>query len=312
MMCYHHHSRSGSLLFLLLVLMVGTGARGEMPVFDGERAFHWLETQCDLGPRTPGSEGNARLRAIIQEQAASCGLQSVELCFSADNPMGEGPVEICNVVVSTSGSRENRLWLGAHFDTRPVSDLDPDPALRDTPLVGANDGASGVAVLLHLMEIFALQMPGRGVDLLFLDGEDSGSAGAPQEFCLGSSHLARTWQDFGSPLAGPRPAGVIILDMIGDADLRIPMEQYSLQYSPQLLEEIFGRAETLGLSAFVSDVGPAVYDDHVPFLRAGLPAVDLIDFDYPQWHTVADTPDACSPASLEQVGKLMLDLIYNP
>ena len=296
---------------LFLVMAAAEQASAQSPVFSGGQAFQWLEEQCDIGPRTPGSEGNARLRAIIMDHAAACGLSAAELCFSADNPMGDGPVQICNIVVSTPGPRENRLWLGAHFDSRPVSDRDPDPDKRHQPLVGANDGASGVAVLLHLMELLARQAPARGVDLLFLDGEDSGSSGAPLEFCLGSAHLARTWQDFGSPLAGPPPAGVIILDMIGDADLAIPMERYSLQYSPELLHKIFDRAAALGLPAFLAEPGPAVYDDHVPFIQAGQPAVDLIDFDYPQWHTTADTPAACSPASLGQVGTLMVNLLYN-
>jgi glutaminyl-peptide cyclotransferase len=301
------------LLTALLLLSAGSALAGDpVPTFDGDQAFTWLVAQCDIGPRTPGSEGNARLRGIIKAHAAACGLRAVELCFSSPNPMGEGPVDLCNIVVSTPGRGSDRLWLGAHFDTRPVSDLDPDPARRHEPLVGANDGASGVAVLLHLMELFAQRMPERGVDLLFLDGEDSGSSGKPLEYCLGSAHLARTWQDFGSPLAGPEPAGVIILDMVGDADLSIPMEQYSLQYSPDLLHHIYERAAALGLPAFEPVRGPAVYDDHVPFIQAGLPAVDLIDFDYPQWHTTADTPAACSPASLGQVGTLMVDLIYNP
>lgn len=303
----------GSLLVAALPLAAALAQTPEgLPEFSGDRAMAWLVQQCDLGPRTPGSEGNAALRSLILELAAQTGLAATELCFDATDPLSGRPVVLCNIVVSAGPRQGSRLWLGAHFDTRPMCDKDPDPALRSQPLTGANDAASGTAILLHLMELFASRPPLRGVDLLFLDGEDSGSAGRPQEFCLGSAHLARTWQDFGNPLAGQAPAGVIILDMVGDRDLTIPMEQYSLQYAPDLLEMVFDRAAALGLPAFVPETGPAVYDDHVPFLQAGIPAVDLIDFDYPAWHTTGDVPAACSPASLAQVGTLMVDLLYNP
>jgi len=295
---------------LLVVPQLSRAQSSAVPEFDGQQAMSWLVQQCDLGPRIPGSPGNRALRELILDQAASLGLSASALCFSAGNPAAEGEVELCNVVVSAGPPGGDRLWLGAHFDTRPFSDLDPDPARRQEPLVGANDGASGVAVLLHLMEIFSAQPPTRGVDLLFFDGEDSGAAGKPLEFCLGSQHLARTWQDFGNPLSTGTPEGLIILDMVGDKDLAIPQEEYSRRYSPDLLARVFDRAAALGLSAFVAEPGPAVYDDHVPFLQAGIPAIDLIDFDYPLWHTTGDVPAACSPASLEQVGILMVDLIY--
>lgn len=289
----------------------GTPGSGN-PEFSGAVAFQWIQSQCDIGPRTPGSQGNIELRQVITDLARQSGLSVSSLCFTTDDPMSDKPVELCNLVVTAAPEMGNTLWLGAHYDTRPVCDKDPDPKKRDQPLVGANDGASGVAVLLHLMEIMAQHAPARRVDLLFLDGEDSGSAGKPHEYCLGSAHLAQTWQDFGSPLANSAPQGVIILDMIGDSDLSIPMEQYSARYSGQLLEYVYQRAEKLGLEAFVAAPGPAVYDDHVPFIQAGLPAIDLIDFDYPLWHTSGDVPEACSPESLAQVGTLMVDLIYNP
>lgn len=272
-----------------------------------------LVGQCELGPRTPGSPGNRRLQEWILDMAASSGLTAKRQCFMTDDPMGSGRIEVCNIVVSTrTGNLEGRLWLGAHFDTRPVSDLDPDPSQREKPLIGANDGASGVAVLLHLMEILGRQPPEVGVDLLFFDAEDSGHPGSPEEFCLGSRHLAETLQDFSNPLVGIKPRGLILLDMIGKEDLRVPMEGYSLRYAPAWTQGIFTRALELGLPAFVAEPGPSIYDDHVPFLGKGIPAVDLIDFDFPQWHTTGDVPSVCSPASLEQVGRLLVSLIYEP
>lgn len=306
----------GFLVGVLSVLgMAPVGLGGvleETPLFSGERALELLRDQCELGPRPPGSEGNRRLREMILGMAQEQGLNAYSLCFEAADPMSDKILQICNIVVSAGPEGGQRLWLGAHYDTRPISDHDPDPAKRALPLVGANDGASGVAVLLHLMEILGANPPPAGVDLLFFDGEDSGLAGDSTGFCLGSRHLASTCRQFGNPLSLGSPRGVIVLDMVGKKNLQIPMEAYSAVNAPAWTEAVFARAERLGLAAFVPEQGPAVYDDHVPFLEQGIPAVDLIDFDFPQWHTSGDTPEVCSEASLGEVGRLMVDLIYRP
>jgi len=304
-------------LFLGLAgVWLAAGAAGAettvVPEFSGDRAMEFLTAQCDLGPRTPGSEGNIKLREMIVDLARKQGFRTHTLCFEAKDPMSGGQVQICNIVVSAGPEGGERLWLGAHYDTRPVSDLDADPERRSIPLVGANDGASGVAILLHLIEILGVTPPPLGVDFLFFDGEDSGLAGDPAGFCLGSRRLAATCGEFGNPLSQGTPRGVIVLDMVGDKNLRIPMEAYSAVNASEWTEEIFDRAERLGLEAFLPEWGPAIYDDHMPFLEQGIPAVDLIDFDFPQWHTTADTPDICSGASLAEVGRLMVDVIYHP
>ena len=282
------------------------------PVFDGDRAMAWIEIQCDLGPRPPGSAALEALRGIIEAHADSLGLPCTRLCFKAVDPWSGGPVELCNLVVSIGPAGGDRLWLGAHYDTRPQSDLDPDPARRGEPLLGANDGASGTAVLLHLMELLAAAPPARGVDLLFFDGEDSGDAGDPSGFCLGSRHLAATWRDFANPLATGRPRALVLLDMVCQRNLRIGMEEYSLRHAPRLTRAVFDRAARLGLPAFVPVPAVAVYDDHVPFLLDGLPAVNLIDFDFPAWHTTGDVPAVCDPAALAQVGRLVHSLVVDP
>ena len=290
-------------------------ALADPPVFRGQRAMELLIEQCEMGPRTPGSPGNRQLRDFIIKKARNAGLPVSTHCFETEMPMGLSPVELCNVVVS-AGPRQSepgtRLWLGAHFDTRPVCDLDQNPALREQPLTGANDGASGVAVLLHILELMAQEAPGRGVDLIFFDGEDSGTSGAPGSFCIGSQKLAGTLGEFSNPLDPVSCQGLIVLDMIGDRDLFIPMEGYSLRNAPEFTREVFSRALELGLPAFAMSPGRAIFDDHVPFLQKGIPAVDLIDFDYPPWHTTGDTPQACSAASLQQVGTLVTNLIYRP
>ncbi len=285
----------------------------QIPPFLGQRAMELLIVQCEMGPRAPGSPGNRQLRELIINKARTGNLDVSTYIFETEMPMGISPVELCNVVVSAgprNGEPGSRLWLGAHFDTRPVSDLDQDPAKREQPLVGANDGASGVAVLLHLMELLTDHAPTMGVDLIFFDGEDSGVGGALGSFCIGSQKLAGTLGEFGNPLDPTICQGLIVLDMIGDRDLFIPMEGYSLRYAPDFTRKVFTRAMELGLPAFSMSPGRAIYDDHVPFLQYGIPAVDLIDFDYPPWHTTKDTPEACSAASLQQVGTLVTDLVY--
>ncbi len=302
-----------AMVFLARVPGVRAEANSPGPEFSGARAMVLLRYQCGLGPRTPGSAGNLVLQDTLLASAGKLGFNGRRACFQATSPLTGRKMEICNVVITVPGaSRGPALWLGAHFDSRPVSDMDPDPARRTEPLVGANDGASGVAVLWELMEVFADKPPQRTVVLIFLDGEDSGRAEDPSGFCLGSSHLVENWKTFGGLLPVDMPEGLILLDMIGDADLRIPQEGYSLAHAPDWTRKVFVRARKLGLPAFVQEPGGGIYDDHIPFLRRGIPAVDLIDFEYSAWHTTGDVPAMCSAGSLEQVGKLLLDLAWNP
>ena len=288
------------------------GDNAGLPRFSGARAMEWLEFQCALGPRPPASEALARLRAAIAAHADSLGLSFGELCFQQQDPYAARELELCNLVISVGPAGGRRLWLAAHYDTRPFCDRDPDPERRSEALLGANDGASGVAVLLHLAELLSRQAPMQGIDLIFFDGEDSGRAGDVNGFCLGSRRLAATWKDFGSPLASGQPRGLILLDMIGRCGLQIPQEGYSLARARDWTEAIFGRAASLELDAFLPEPGQPVYDDHIPFLQAGIPAVDLIDFDFPEWHTTGDVPAICCAESLEQVGRLLVDLCYRP
>jgi glutaminyl-peptide cyclotransferase len=302
-----------ALILAVLAPVKAPGAAAEeADTFSGARAMHWVHAQCDLGPRPPGSDALERLRRLIEAHADSLGLPVARMCFQADDPWNGGQVELCNLVVSVGPAGGDRLWLGAHYDTRPAADRDPDPERRDEPLLGANDGGSGTAVLLHLMELLAADPPPRGVDLIFFDGEDSGHGGQTGGFCLGSKRLAATWDDFGSPLASGRPRAMVLLDMVGRRGLRIGMEGYSLRWAPDLTRAVFDRAAELKLPAFVPSPAQPVYDDHVPLLQAGIPSVDLIDFNFPEWHTTGDVPAVCDPASLGQVGALAHSLARSP
>ncbi len=300
-------------ILLTAAVVPGVVSAAPAPVFSGERAMALLEYQCGLGPRIPGTSGHRALQDTLMATADRPGWEVRRGCFTTADPLLGGDMEVCNLVVVIPGAGGGpALWLGAHYDTRPLCDMDPDPAKQGLPLPGANDGASGVAILWHLMELADGNPPPRDLVLMFFDGEDSGRPGDPESFGLGSAHLAQNWGTFGSLLPPDRPRGMILLDMVGDAHLSIPMEAYSLAHAEDWTREVFARAEALGLPAFTARRGPAVYDDHIPFLRRGIPAVDLIDFDYPAWHTSGDVPVACSAASLAQVGALVTDLAYHP
>lgn len=199
--------------------------------------------------------------------------------------------------------------LCAHWDSRPRADKDPDSTRHTQPVPGANDGASGTAVLLEMARVLAAFPPEIGVDIVLFDLEDLGDYGADDDpdslnpFSIGAAY-------FVSQRGQYTPRYGILLDMIGDKDLHIKKEGYSQAAAPLLLEQIWAAAEKVGADAFVDSHGVAITDDHVPFLRQGIPVVNLIDFDYPYWHTVADTPDKCSPASLQQVGDVLVEMLY--
>jgi glutaminyl-peptide cyclotransferase len=253
--------------------------------FDGQRALADVETQVAFGPRTPGSSGHARVQEWMRAELAEAGwdshIQSAQMLgHTVEN------------VIAYRGDGPPRIILGAHYDTRLYADQDPDPAKRLDPVPGANDGASGVAVLLELARV--LPEDGIPVWLVFFDAEDNGRIEG-WDWILGS-------QAFVAELEF-HPEAAVIVDMIGDADQNIYIERNS---DPELSAEIWQVAAELGYgSSFIPTPKHSILDDHTPFLRAGITAVDIIDFDYPYWHTTEDTVDKISAESLEAVGRTL-------
>jgi hypothetical protein len=284
-----------------ILLTVGCAATPAVE-FDQARAFELLEQQCAFGPRNPGSPGAAAALDYFRTHLEQHADRLLEHGFDWPDPYQKRVLRLTNLMASFRPELRRRIAFAAHWDTRPRADQESDPAKREQPILGANDGASGVAVLLALAEILDRHPPEVGVDLLLFDGEDYGVEGDAAHYLIGSRRFVRDHPRY-------RPEGLVLLDMIGDADLSIPMERYSLEQAPEWTQRVFQLAVELGLSAFDPRPGRAVYDDHIPFLQARIPAVDLIDMDYPAWHTLADTPEQCAPASLGQVGRLLLRLI---
>lgn len=259
--------------------------------FNGERAFQDIRHQTQLGARTPGSEAHAQARAWIKDELQKAGWHIEEQIFDSLGHRGY------NIVASRSASAPE-IILGAHYDSRIHADHDPDVEKRKQAVLGANDGASGVAALLELARVIPANLPPTSptIWLVFFDLEDNGNL-PTWDWILGS----RAFVD-GYTLNHVQAA--IILDMIGDADLNIYLERNS---SPPLRTEIWDVAAKLGYDAyFIPQEKYSMLDDHTPFLEAGIPAVDIIDFDYPYWHTSEDTIDKVSANSLAVVGETAL------
>lgn len=275
-------------------------ANSGAPDFDADRAFSYLEAQTSFGPRAPGAAGHGRALDYLCEFLAKRGARVVRQNFSVR--AADSTVVATNIIAKFHERVEPRVLLCAHWDTRPWADSDPDSSRRTEPVLGANDGASGVAVLMEVANTLAEGTPLCGVDVVLFDAEDMGGRDG-LEYALGSRYYVSAMSD--------PPAAVILLDLVGDSDLTLPLERYSYDSFPELAGAIWETAGELGLSQFRSEPHKYVYDDHVPFLQAGVPAVDVVDIEYEYWHTTADTPDKCSPRSLSAPGTLLLHILYD-
>lgn len=281
------------------------------PDFSGKRAMAHLHRQVSFGPRAPGTSGHRRAQAYFADTLRRLADRVRRQPFTYRGEEDAAKVQKgTNIIAAFNPEVPRRVLLAAHYDTRPVADEDPDPAKRHLPILGANDGASGVAVLLEMARLLHEEPPDVGVDLVLFDLEDIGeraaedSSDARTPFAIGARHFA-------SHLDGARPDYGILVDMVCDKNLRIPKEGYSLSRAPDLVEKVWAAAEEANASVFIDRRGPAVMDDHVPLLERGIPMVDLIHAPFPwYWHTTMDVPAMCSEESLEQVGEVVTEVVY--
>ena len=283
------------LIIFFLFLSACYASNGELPekdppAFDGQNAYNFVEHQVSLGPRFPGSKGHETVRAWIVEELEQYGWQ-VEIKEHAVNGK-----QIFNIVAyRQSNSNEDLEWiiLGAHYDTRMIADQDPDLSFRSEPVIGANDGASGVAVLMELARILP-PLTESNIWLVFFDAEDNGRVPG-WEWIMGSTAFVDDLTE--------KPDKVVIIDMIGDKDQNIYIEKSS---NADLVADIWDVAKDLGINTFIPEQTHHIIDDHTPFLNEGIPAVDIIDIDYPYWHTTEDTLDKVSAESLKNIGDVLL------
>ena len=257
-------------------------AQKDLVEFNADRAYQDVEYQLSLGPRIPGTSGHEQILDWMESEleAENWQVERQELSINGKN--------VINLIASRGVGEY--ILLGAHYDTRILADHDPDPSLKDDPVPGANDGASGVAVLMELARTLPENLP-VAIKLVFFDAEDNGGID-DWDWILGSRAFVRELVDI--------PSAAIIVDMIGDADLEVYYERNS---DIALMEQIWQQARNLGYeNIFIPEYRHSMLDDHTPFIEAGISAVDLIDFNYPYWHTTSDTLDKVSPESLKAIG----------
>jgi hypothetical protein len=289
------HSLAMPAALLVTVLLGPAVAAQAGRQFDAPRAYSDLVHQCDFGPRIPNTRAHADCARWLAHRLYE---SADEVKLQVFTPTTDGgPLGLTNIIATFNPKGQKHVLLCAHWDSRPFADHDPDPANRTKPVAGANDGASGVAVLLEIGRALKAEPPTHRVTIALFDGEDYGST--QDLMFLGSCFFADAF-------TGPAVSWAALVDMVGDRDLRIPIEQVSEQAAPAVVDRIWGAAQRASASAFVRELGAAVLDDHVFLLRKGIPCIDVIDFDYPYWHTTADTPDKCAPDSLAQVGRTIL------
>ena len=297
------------IFIIIFTVTILSSCNNTVPKFDKDNAFRYLVEQCEFGPRNPNSNGYKQCLNYLQNTLAGFADTILLQPFVLDDLVNEENYDLTNIIARFKMDEPEQLLIGAHWDTRPWADEDPDPEKRNDPIIGANDGASGVAVILELARIFNASPPPIGVTLVLFDGEDMGRSGIPKSYAQGSLAFAKD-------LPIEKPDEAIILDMIGDAELHIPIERYSYQQNKKLVKKLWGLAKVLRLDAFESRIVHTIYDDHVPlWVEAKIPAIDIIDFNYPNsyanyWHTTQDLPENCSAESLGQVGTLLVHYIY--
>jgi len=267
--------------------------------FNGARAYAMLQAQCDLGVRPPGSAAHEKCKAYILRQLAPNVDKTDTQAFPYHDPDRKVTLHLTNIIGVINPTAAKKVLLFTHWDTRPTADQDLDH--KDKPIMGADDGASGVATLLEMARVLHAKRPAVGVILLFVDGEDWGPG--ENKMYLGARYFAAR--------PGPyKPAYAILLDMIGQKDLQVHRELGSETQHPELNNKVWSAAAALGYgSQFPDSLQGGIGDDHVSFNAAGIPAIDLIDFDYAYWHTLQDTPDKCSPDSLKAVGDVMVKVV---
>jgi glutaminyl-peptide cyclotransferase len=271
--------------------------------FDGQAAFRYIETQVAFGPRVPGTEAHQRmgnwLDSLLRQRADTLVVQSWTHVTA-----GKIKLPLRNFIARFNPAAEKRLLLLAHWDSRPVSD---SPISKDSShaVLGANDGGSGVALLLGVADVFQRTPPAIGVDLLFVDGEDFGDfTKTPGDVLIGSRYYGA------HQLPGSKPLYAVLFDLVADKDLQIYQEGNSLIGAPEVVELVWDTAKELGYSGyFIASPRHTLIDDHLELQKAGIRAIDVVDFDYPAWHTQYDTIDKVSAASIQVVGDVAVQLV---
>lgn len=290
---------------ITIILTLSCGAGGEaVSQFDGARALGYVKTQVDFGPRVPNTEGHRLTGDWILAHLRSTA-DTVEVQAFDHVTVDGDTLALRNFIGRFRPEVDDRVLLFAHWDTRPHADKSFNMADRRLPVIGANDGASGVAILLGLADELASLPPALGVDLLFVDGEDYGDFVADKDVLIGSRYFATNKPEDYQPLFG------VLFDMVGDADAVFPKEWYSVNGAPEVVERVWRIAGDLGYgSLFRNNVSQGATDDHIPMQEVGIRAIDIIHQPFPDYHhTTGDTLENVSARTLEMVGNVAVAIV---
>lgn len=281
--------------FLISLMIVSCTA--EYPEADGEYAMSLIEQQHQLGARVPGTDAHEKGAELIKNELALYADTVFSQTFNMKMSYSDEEIRFTNIFAVLNPDSSNTVFLCAHYDSRPFS------SEQGIPTPGANDGASGTALLISLAKTLRDNPQGKRIILMMIDGEDGGTDEHKEEWFIGSKYYAQ------NPIYDI-PDMCVLVDMIGDKDLAIHREGYSEIFNPGLNDRIFGTAELMGKTVFKNSMKYFIDDDHIPLNTIDYKCVVLIDFDYEYWHTPEDTPDKCSAESLKDVGDVLLRLIY--
>jgi hypothetical protein len=271
--------------------------------FDGKRAMGYLEAICEIGPRMSGTAGMQKQQELIVKHFEKLGEEVQFQKFTAKQvSRPKEPVEMANLIVSYHPDRKRRVILCSHYDTRPIADQEKDERKWREKFVSANDGGSGVALLMELANHMKDLPTKVGVDFVFFDGEEYIFEPGRDKYFFGSEHFAKTWKQ---TKGRPDYTAAVLFDMIAGGNAKFPVEGHSWFRCKSLCQELWGTARELKCRAFVEHVGDHVQDDHLALQNVGIPAVDIIDFSYPHWHKLSDVPANCSPEGMAQVAKVV-------
>lgn len=315
-----------NLFFIIFLILIGCNSEPglkfeeqgrEVPKFSSDRAYQYIADQLAFGPRVPNSSAHRETVQYLRNHFLdTAGKQFVYVQSFQTEVYGDS-LQLYNILASFGTENRDRILLAAHWDSRPKADQDADSLNRQEPIQGADDGASGVAVLMELANIFSENELPVGVDIILFDGEDYGEPSDLDNYFLGSRHWGNN-----PPVAGYNPRFGILLDMVGGQHAQFPKEGYSMDFAPNLVNEIWAIGREFGHNdLFIDDVGKEIADDHYIVERlTGIPMVNIIhhrisptgELEFPSyWHTQSDNIEIIDPTVLQAVGDVLLELIYN-
>lgn len=290
-------------------------AASSLPTVNADSAYRYVADQVAMGPRVPGSDAHARCVDYITQRLAAAGaVVTVQDTLYAAPGSGMTVQRVQNITGTFNAGAPHHVLLLAHYDTRPWADQEDDESRYNTAIDGANDGASGVAVLLEIARLMKQLPADTEVEMLFTDAEDGGSYADDFSWCVG----AQAWADAFDPTSRRVPEYAILLDMVGGENAAFSREFFSERYARQVNNKVWGTARKMGYGdRFTDDIGGALNDDHIHIMRVGIPTIDIVESSHPQtgsfnptWHTLNDNLQHIDRNTLKMVGDVVINTVF--